>query len=88
MYLTTTRSLGNGAAQFACRVGAASAPWIAKGLKVVGPSAPFVVMGVIVVIAAVLCVVLPETKNSTTSQGSTTSQDVKDRGGNNRVGLA
>ena len=47
---------------FMMHVGAASSPWIAKGLACVGKEAPFVVMGVLCIFTFFFLFLLPETK--------------------------
>ena len=63
IYPTEIRSIGIGFVQFICRVGGATAPWIAKGLKYVNRGAPFIMMGIVAVTAALLSLILPETKD-------------------------
>ena len=62
------RSQGMGLLQISSRIGAASAPWVAKGLKTVHRYAPFLVMGVSSVLAAILMLLLPETKGKKTAE--------------------
>lgn len=62
------RSQGMGLLQISSRIGAAGAPWVAKALQNVHKSVPFLVMGVSSLIAALLLVVLPETKGAKTAE--------------------
>ena len=55
-----------GLLQISSRIGAASAPWVAKGLKSVHHYAPFLVMGVSSLVASALLTFLPETKGQKT----------------------
>ena len=57
-----------GLLQISSRIGAASAPWVAKGLKPVHRYAPFLVMGISSFIATVLMLVLQETKGTKTAE--------------------
>ena len=54
--------------QLASRIGAASAPWVAKGLKRVHKYAPFLVMGISSLVAAVCMLVLRETRGRKTAE--------------------
>ena len=62
IYDTNIRAEGIGFLQVTSRIGAASSPWIAKGLKSLHRVAPFIVMGVLSLIASITLLVLPETK--------------------------
>ena len=62
------RSQGMGLLQISSRIGAASAPWVAKGLKTVHRYAPFLVMGVSSVLASIFMLLLPETKGRKTAE--------------------
>ena len=62
------RSQGMGLLQISSRIGAAGAPWVAKGLKDVHEYAPFLVMGVSSLIASFLMIRLPETKGQKTAE--------------------
>ena len=68
LYPTDVRAQGMGFLQIASRIGAASAPWIAKGLKTLHESVPFIVMGVAALISAFLTLCLPETKDLETAE--------------------
>ena len=57
-----------GLLQISSRIGAASAPWVAKGLKRVHKYAPFLVMGISSFIAAFCMMLLPETKGTKTAE--------------------
>ena len=57
-----------GLLQISSRIGAAAAPWIAKGLKSFHKSVPFLVMGISSLIAAFLMLTLPETKGQKTAE--------------------
>ena len=61
IYSTNIRAEGIGFLQITSRVGAASSPWIAKGLKALHGAAPFIVMGTLALIASIVCLILPET---------------------------
>ena len=54
--------------QLASRIGAASAPWVAKGLKRVHKFAPFLVMGISSSIAGVCMLILRETRGRKTAE--------------------
>lgn len=62
IYPTTSRSNAMGFLQLTSRIGAASAPWVAKGLVSLHTAAPYLVMGVTSSIASFLLFFLPETK--------------------------
>ena len=63
------RSGGIGFMQISSRIGSASAPWVAKCLKMVGRNAPFAAMGVVSFIGFGIGVYLPETKSITNKDG-------------------
>ena len=63
IFPTHIRSTGMGFCQVMARVGAICSPWVAKGLKVVHPTAPFNVLGIVALFSVVLMVWLPETKD-------------------------
>ena len=48
--------------QVTCRIGAATSPWVAKGLKKFNETVPFITMGVVTLIAGGFLFFLPETK--------------------------
>ena len=48
--------------QITSRLGAASAPWIAKGVKSTHESLPFIIMGSLGLAGGIACFFLPETK--------------------------
>ena len=52
LYPTEARSTAMGIMHVAARVGAASSPWIVKGLKPSGEWIPFIVMGVAALIGS------------------------------------
>ena len=62
LYGTELRASGLGLGNMACRIGGASAPWIAKGLTYYSRMAPYLVMGSMGVLAGGLALTLPETK--------------------------
>ena len=62
MHSTDIRSEGMGFMQVTSRLGAASAPWIAKGVKTTHESLPFIIMGSLGLLGGVVCFFLPETK--------------------------
>ena len=64
----TERSQGMGLMQISSRIGSAASPWIAKSLKSVHKSVPFLVMGINSLIAAFLLFTLPETKGQRTAE--------------------
>ena len=57
-----------GLLQIARCIGAAGAPWVAKGLNSAHEYAPFLVMGVSSLIASFLMIRLPETKGQKTAE--------------------
>ena len=65
LYPTELRGIGLGFMQVMGRIGAASAPWIAVGLRSVSDRLPFVVMGCIGVLGGLSMLWLPETMNLT-----------------------
>ena len=77
-YPTTVRAEGMGFLQITARVGGASAPWIAKGVKVLHRSAPFVVMGCATFIGAWLAMFLPETLGDPMSDTQEEQQEEKE----------
>ena len=62
LYPTNIRQEAVGFLQIASRSGGAAAPWIAKAVKVIHPSLPFVIMGSLGLLAGIAGVFLPETK--------------------------
>ena len=68
IYIVPFRSQGMGLLQISGRIGSASAPWVAKGLRPVHHAVPFLVMGVSSFIAAALMLLLPETKGKSTAE--------------------
>ena len=62
LYPTQFRSQGMGFTQVTSRIGAGSAPWIAKGLRPFYHGLPFLTMGGPVLIVGILLLILPETK--------------------------
>ena len=52
--------------QITSRIGSALAPWVAKWLRVFHASLPFSIMGVLSLVAAVLSLSLPDTKDRQT----------------------
>ena len=63
LFPTETRGEGMGFLQVASRIGAASSPFVAKGLKTIHHSAPFITMGSVGIIGFFLQLILPETKD-------------------------
>ena len=57
-----------GLLQISSRIGAAAAPWVAKGLKPVHHVLPFLAMGASSFIATALMLLLPETKGKGTAE--------------------
>lgn len=57
-----------GFVQITSRLGGGFAPWIAKGLQKFDRKVPFIVMGLIAIIGAILLYFLPETKGQKTSE--------------------
>ena len=68
LYPTNIRSEAMGFLQITSRVGAASAPWIAKAVRAVHSTMPFIIMGVLGLLAGVACLFLPETKGHETQE--------------------
>merc|ERR1740124_1935587 len=62
MYPTNCRAEAMGFQQFVNKLGAASAPWVSKGLKSIHPVAPFIMMSVVGILASALAILLPETR--------------------------
>uniref|UniRef100_A0A7M5WT68 Major facilitator superfamily (MFS) profile domain-containing protein n=1 Tax=Clytia hemisphaerica TaxID=252671 RepID=A0A7M5WT68_9CNID len=68
IYPTNIRSEAMGFLQITSRIGAASAPWIAKAVKVIHNTLPFLIMGVLGLLAGIACSILPETKGQETQE--------------------
>ena len=62
IFPTVIRAEGIGFLQIASRVGAACSPYISTSLGVLGERGPFIVMGGLAVIGALLVLLLPETQ--------------------------
>lgn len=71
LFPTSHRAEGMGFLQITSRVGAASSPWVAKGLRTLHKTLPFVVMGSLALVAAGFLSFLPETKGRETDELST-----------------
>lgn len=71
IFPTTVRAAGMGFTQFTSRAGAASAPIVAKGLRLWNPIAPFLFMGVVGSFTSILLAFLPETKGRPTKETMT-----------------
>ena len=76
LYPTNIRAEGMGFLQVTSRIGAASAPWVAKGLKTLHKTIPFIFMGIATFIAAALLIVLPETKGVATPETGEVKQEM------------
>ncbi|XP_066928970.1 organic cation transporter-like protein [Clytia hemisphaerica] len=72
LYPTELRAEGLGFCQVTSRIGAALAPWVVKGFRVLHQSSPFLVMSALAIVSAVTLLFLPETK------GEDLLEDVKD----------
>ena len=57
-----------GLLQVISRIGAASAPWVAQFLRHADEKLPFILMGALTLIAALLCFKLDETKGKETAE--------------------
>ena len=66
VYPTTMRAYGLGFLQITSRMGAAAAPWVARGLQTVSMGSPYIVMGASSLIASILLAFIPETKGKPT----------------------
>lgn len=75
IYPTNCRAEAMGFQQFVNKIGAASAPWIAKGLKIIHPFAPFIVMSVVGLTSSAIAILLPETRGLAMVE---TEDEVKD----------
>ena len=62
LYPTNLRCTAQGFLDFLTHLGSATAPWIAKGLGASQSQTPFIIMSVLAVCAAVVLLLLPETK--------------------------
>ena len=74
LFPTETRGEGMGFLQIAARLGAATSPFIAKGLKMFHHSAPFITMGALGIIGFGVQFVLPETRGVAITE---TSNDIE-----------
>ena len=63
LYPTRIRSTGMGFCQVMARIGGTCSPWVAKGLKVIHHTVPFLTMGFLGLLATFLMFWLPETKD-------------------------
>ena len=63
LFSTELRGKGMGFLQVFSRIGAASSPFISKGLKALHHSAPFITMGSLGITSFLIQVTLPETNN-------------------------
>ena len=68
IYPTNIRAEGMGFLQVTSRMGAASAPWVAKALKKLHETAPFVTMGGLALAASIFLIWLPETRGKATAE--------------------
>ncbi|XP_057291589.1 organic cation transporter-like protein isoform X2 [Hydractinia symbiolongicarpus] len=68
LYPTVVRSQAMALLSVVSRVGAASAPWVAQGLRVLHFTVPFYFMGVLTLVAALMCLTLTETKGKPTAE--------------------
>ncbi|OTF77863.1 hypothetical protein BLA29_011930 [Euroglyphus maynei] len=62
IFPTILRITGLGVCSFASRIGAMSAPHLVE-LNLIGDSIPFLVIGILTLIAGLLSIVMPETKD-------------------------
>lgn len=69
LFSTDIRAEGMGFLQVTSRAGAASAPWIAKSLKIIHTSIPFITMGALTLIGSGFLFILPETKDNERADG-------------------
>ncbi|XP_057314092.1 solute carrier family 22 member 3-like [Hydractinia symbiolongicarpus] len=77
IYPTAVRAEGMGFLQVTSRIGAASAPWVAKGLRSLHKSVPFAFMGIATLLAVAGLLVLPETRGVVTSETTEEEQDLQ-----------
>lgn len=68
LYPTVVRSQALGLLSVISRLGAATSPWIAKGLRSMHGSLPFYTMGALSIVAALQCLPLRETKDKPTAE--------------------
>jgi len=61
LYPTSIRTQGLSFASLSARVGATPAPFLTESLKLINPSLPFVLMGVLSILSGLLTLTLPET---------------------------
>ena len=66
LYPTRLRAIGFGSMVVMGQVGGAACPWVAKALLPISQPLPFVVMGTVALLAAILMFLLPETKGLAT----------------------
>jgi len=72
LFPTSLRAQGMGFLEITSLIGAATSPWVAKGLKKVHPLLPFIVMGAFGLVAAVVVLWLDETRGRETLETHTT----------------
>ena len=63
IFPTSVRNVGLGSSSTWSRVGGVVAPYIGRELGKQSPAAPFIIFGITSILAAVLSLLLPETKN-------------------------
>ncbi|XP_066928941.1 organic cation transporter protein-like [Clytia hemisphaerica] len=68
IHSTNIRTEGMGFLQITSRLGAASAPWIAKAVRSVYAPLPFLIMGGLGLLGGISCLFLPETKGVQTQE--------------------
>ena len=68
IYPTVVRSQAMGMLSVVSRLGAATSPWIAQGLRSIYSSLPFLTMGALSFLAALACLPLKETKGQPTAE--------------------
>ena len=78
LHPTSLRAEGMGFLLVMSRIGAATSPWMAKGLKSLNKMVPFIAMGVLGLVGGIILFWLPETRGKAT-------QEVVDENGENKL---
>lgn len=80
IYATNIRSEALGLMGIFSTIGAASAPWIARGLRKVKPNLSFHIMGTLGLVAGIVSFILPETNGVVMKDNAIEAQEEMDEG--------